>query len=90
MTQEMPVSEVRQNLSGLLKRLQKNHDLSIRITLNGIPVGELRAAGRRTVRRNVGEVLLKISESIGSPEILKSSLKSSGSSVSENHDQYLY
>jgi len=85
MVQAIPVSEVRQKLSVLLKKLRKNPDLTIQITLNGIPVGELKAPQKVRSRVNVGKELFKLGREVGAPEIDSPS----GISVSEHHDQFL-
>ncbi|MBI4412371.1 MAG: hypothetical protein HY541_07810 [Deltaproteobacteria bacterium] len=85
MNQEMAVSEVRQNLSSLLKRLRKNPDRAIVITLNGIPVGELRAPTARKPRVSIGKALLEFGKSAGEPEIEYPA----GGSIAEDHDQFL-
>lgn len=41
MNKQMPISEVRKNLPKLLKRLQKNPQEKIAITVHGIVVGQL-------------------------------------------------
>ena len=86
MTQSISISEVRQNLSGLLKKLRKNPELSICITLNGIPVGELRPFKAKGPRFNAGAALLGVAGRIGRPQV---ELSDSGS-VAEDHDFYLY
>lgn len=87
MTQSISISEVRQNLSGLLKKLRNNPELSICITLNGIPVGELRPfKAKEGPRLNAGAALLQVAGQIGRPQV---ELPNSGS-VAEDHDSYLY
>ena len=86
MTQSISISEARQNLSGLLRKLRKNPDLSICITLNGIPVGELRPFRTKGPRLNAGAALLEVSGQLGEPEL---DAPNSGS-VASDHDAYLY
>ena len=85
MQQEMAVSEVRQNLSSLLKRLRKNPDKAIVITLNGIPVGELRAPTARKPRISAGKALLEFEKSVRKPEVEYPA----GSEIATDHDQFL-
>lgn len=86
MIQEIPISEARQNLSKLMKKLQKNMDLTVRITLNGIPVGDLTAPQRIQQKMNSGEALLKALKNVGPPEVKAPP----GFSVAEEHDRFLY
>ena len=85
MEQSLSVSTVRQNLSGLLRKLQKNPALSIKITLNNLPVGELRSVTAAQPRMNVGSVLV----AIGKKSENGRGKKKAGD-TSENHDLYLY
>lgn len=86
MIQEIPISEARQNFSKLLKKIQKNRDLTVRITLNGIPVGDLTAPQGTQLKMNSGEALLKALEKIGPPEVENPA----GVSVAEEHDRFLH
>lgn len=86
MIKELPISEVRRNLSGLLKKIRKDRGLTIRITLNGMAVGDLSAPREKRLRMNAGEALLRAAREIGPPEVENPS----GISVAEEHDRFLY
>ena len=85
MVKNLPLSEVRKNLSHLLKRIRKTRNLTVRITVNGIPAGELRAIETEHPHLNGGEALLHAMSLVGNPKPSKSAM-----SVAEAHDQFLY
>lgn len=86
MQQKIPVSEARAKLSRLLKELERNPDAVFEITVNGLVLGELRAAKASRFQIKPGNVLLEAAESMGDPE---DSVPISDS-VAREHDEYLY
>lgn len=57
MPETCSVSEARSHLSELLKRLQEDSEMTIEITVNGVPMGELRAPERQRLRVKPGSAL---------------------------------
>jgi antitoxin (DNA-binding transcriptional repressor) of toxin-antitoxin stability system len=86
MVKDLPLNEVRKNLSRLLKRVQGERNFSVRITVNGMPAGELRAIGKDRPVLRPGEALIRAAGLVGSPEIENEP----DISVAEEHDRYLY
>lgn len=86
MRRKIPVSEVRSQLSRLLKQLQEDPDTVFEITVNDLVMGELRAPEAAQFRIKPGSALLKALALMGEPEIPMSE----GISVAREHDQYLY
>lgn len=85
----IPVSEVRKNLSGLLKKLQDDPGMVIEITVNGMTMGELKAPTSKRFRIESGSFLLKALKRIGEPD-RHGAARGRGEAVSERHDEYLY
>ena len=86
MRQRISVSEAQANLSGLLKRLQQEPQAVFEITVNGLVLGELRAAEINRLHIQPGEALLQALEEMGESEIPAPKDRS----VAREHDAYLY
>lgn len=82
----MQVSEVRKKLPQLLRRLRKNPNDMVRITVHGDVLGELRAPRSTKPTMNPGAALLKAIKNVGEP----TEPYPEGQSVARNHDDYLY
>lgn len=81
----LTVSEARKNLSGLLKQLVEDPEAVFEITVNGIPVGELRSVEREPYRPvSVGTFGRAIAKA-GDPQAPQP-----GSTTARDHDDFLY
>lgn len=89
MTETYSVSEARSHLSELLKRLQQDPETTIEITVNGIPMGELRAPERHRLRIQPGtalsDALEAMTEGPNGPDG-----DDGPHSVARDHDRHLY
>lgn len=85
MTETLPISLARQNLSKMLKKLQQTPELVYEITLNGIPVGELRSPKAHQSSRQATAILLEAADLAGEP----TESYPEGACVSEDHDAFL-
>jgi hypothetical protein len=84
MPQQIPISQARARLSELLKKLQKDPDQVFQITVNGLVLGELRAAPLQGRLIQPGQALLRAPEVVGEPE------EPNDGTVARDHDAYLY
>lgn len=87
MVKKIAISEVRQNLSGLLRRLERTPDLKILITRDGKPVAQLTVPPQLGPRVSAGQALLGLAALVGAPDAVRAA---GDESIAEQHDHYLY
>lgn len=91
MVKKIAISEVRQNLSGLLRRLERTPDLKILITRDGKTIAQLTVPPQQGSRVSAGQALLGLASLAGAPDVATNAGHvADGESIAEQHDHYLY